>query len=250
MLLAQAPHIVCHDHVFDYLNGTLHRHVIENVLRTPVRDLHLYTEAFSHKSALPWYNLSQSYERLEFIGDSVLSLVVTKFLFERFPRVQEGFLTRLRTKIVSGKMLCTLARSMGLQHVILMDAKALENRWNENDRILEDVFEALLGAVYLDLGLDMARQFVISFLQGMDFEELLRDSNYKDILMRYCQSKAWDLPRYHLVEGSHKWFHVEVEVQGQACGRGQGGTKKEAEQQAALATIQQLGIDPTLLKRK
>lgn len=244
------PHMMSQAHIFDYTNKTMHRHVIENMLRIQVRDIRLYTEAFTHKSAVPWYGLSQSYERLEFIGDSVLSLVVTRFLFERFMSVQEGFLTRLRTKIVSGKMLCNLARSLGLQSVILMDVKALENRWNENDRILEDCFEALLGAIYLDLGLDSARQFLYSFLCSMNFDELMTDSNYKDIIMRYCQSLGWDLPKYHLVESTHKWFQIEVEVQGNRVGRGSGNTKKEAEQQAALDTIQKMEIDPMQLKRK
>jgi ribonuclease-3 len=246
----QVPHVVAKHHIFDYMNKTLYRHVIENVLQIPVRDTYLYTEAFTHKSALSWYQLPQSYERLEFIGDSVLSLIVTRFLFERFQNVQEGFLTRLRTKIVSGKMLCTLARRMGLQHVILMDVKALENHWNENDRILEDVFEALLGAIYLDLGLDTAKRFLLPFLHNMNFDELMTDSNYKDILMRFCQSKGWELPKYHLLHNTQKWFHVQVEVMGVMYGSGEGSTKKEAEQQAAMDTIHRLEVDPMQLKRK
>lgn len=250
MNYVQAPHVVHGSHIFDYMNKTLHRHVIENVLQIQVCDLRLYTEAFTHKSAIPWFQLSQSYERLEFMGDTVLGMIVTRFLFEKYQRVQEGFLTRLRTRIVSGKMLCTLARNLGLQHLILMDTKALENRWNENDRILEDVFEALLGAIYLDLGLDMAKRFLIPHLQSMNFEELMMDSNYKDIIMRYCQSKGWELPKYILVKSSHKWFQVDVEIQGSIWGSGAGSTKKEAEQQAALDTIHKQDIDPNQLKRK
>lgn len=248
--LCSTPHIVSKSHIFDYMNKTIHRHVIENVLQIQVRDLTLYTEAFTHKSAIPWFQLPQSYERLEFMGDTVLGMIVTRFLFEKYQRVQEGFLTRLRTRIVSGKMLCTLARNMGLQNIVLMDVKALENRWNENDRILEDVFEALLGAIYLDLGLDVARRFLIPFLQSMDFEQLMMDSNYKDIIMRYCQSKGWELPKYNLVKSSQKWFQVEVEIQGSVCGTGAGSTKKEAEQQAAQNAIQVMDIDPSQLKRK
>ena len=247
---SQAPHMYSSNHIFDFANRTIFRHVIENVIGFSVRDLSLYTEALTHKSAIPWYQLSQSYERLEFIGDSVLGLVTTRFLFETFYAEQEGFLTRLRTKIVSGKKLCEFAREIHLQGIILMDTKALENRWNENDRILEDVFEALIGAIYLDLGLECAKRFLSRFLGKLDFEELLTDRNYKDIVMRYCQSIPCDLPAYNLVHQSTNWFEVELYLQDQFGGRGSGSTKKAAEQEAALDTIRNLNIDPSSLKRK
>lgn len=246
----QSPQIISHGHIFDFQNHTLYRNLVEHIVQMPVKDLSFYTEAFTHKSALQWFGLNQSYERLEFIGDSVLGLIVTRFLFEKYPRVQEGFLTRLRTKIVSGKMLCQFARMLSLQNYLLMDIKALSSKWNENDRILEDVFEALLGAIYQDLGLESCKTFLMPFLHNLDFDLLLEDKNYKDIIMRYCQSKGWNLPTYILEEQAFKYFKCRVVINNEAHECGEGSTKKEAEQQAAKKTIIRLGFDPNELKRK
>ena len=144
-----------------------------------------YVTAFIHKSALKEFpHLGDSYERLEFIGDSVVNFVVGKYLFDKHRDKNEGFLTRIRTKIVSGKCLCEISRRLGLHRFVFMDQKCIRNGWNENDRICEDVFEALVGAVYLDIGMIAARDFVVSCMDRfVDFEDITRDTNFKDILM-------------------------------------------------------------------
>jgi ribonuclease-3 len=236
------------------LNGDchIHREFLERLLGFPVRDLGIYTEAFTHKSGCRVYGLRQSFERLEFLGDSVISLITTRFIFEKYHRVQEGFLTRLRTKIVSGKMLSEFALQAGLQHYILMDAKALSNRWNLNRRILEDVFEALVGAIYLDVGLEACKHFFLPFLEPLDFEALNNvETNMKDLVMRWCQARGDPLPTYRLLEPTDpKVFRVEIVVRNTGYGPGQGATKKDAEQDAARIAVQVLGIDCNELRRR
>jgi ribonuclease-3 len=209
------------------------RTTIEKLVGTKVNDLALYQRCFTHKSALKKYeNLKGSYETLEFMGDSVLGFIITKYLFDRYEDKQEGFLTKARTKLVRGKTLSTISQRIGLDKWILMDDKGMRNGWNTNPNILEDVFEALVGAIYLDLGMIHAKFFVFSvFDEEMDIN--LTDDNYKDQLMRWCQGNKVPLPEY-LVQGQYEGtFHVEVFVEGHSYGSGFGKTKKDAEQQAA-----------------
>ena len=203
-----------------------------------VRDITLYQEALLHKSAVKLYNASRSNERLEFVGDSVLNFIIAKYLYDNYPDENEGFMTKLRTRLVSGKCLSQIAKNMGLQHHIRMNEKALRQTWNENARILEDALESLIGAIYLDQGLYITIQFILSQMrQNVDFDEILTDTNYKDILMRYTQMKGIKLPVYNLIHedgpNHSKSFMVEVIVDDKSIGNGYGKSKKAAEQNAA-----------------
>ena len=203
-----------------------------------VRDITLYQEALLHKSAVKLYNASRSNERLEFVGDSVLNFIIAKYLYDNYPDENEGFMTKLRTRLVSGKCLSQIAKNMGLQHHIRMNEKALRQTWNENARILEDALESLIGAIYLDQGLYITIQFILSQMrQNVDFDEILTDTNYKDILMRYTQMKGIKLPVYNLIHedgpNHSKSFMVEVIVDDNSIGNGYGKSKKAAEQNAA-----------------
>ena len=214
------------------------RDEIENILNMRVRDITLYQEALLHKSAVKLYNASRSNERLEFVGDSVLNFIIAKYLYDNYPNENEGFMTKLRTRLVSGKCLSQIAKNMGLQHHIRMNEKALRQTWNENARILEDALESLIGAIYLDQGLYMTIQFIVyQMRQNVDFDEILTDTNYKDILMRYTQMKGIKLPVYNLIheDGTNhsKSFMVEVIVDDNSIGNGYGKSKKAAEQNAA-----------------
>jgi ribonuclease-3 len=218
----------------------LNRAALEKLVGTKVKNEKLYQRAFTHKSALKKYkNLEGSYETLEFMGDSVLGFVITKFLFDRFEDRQEGFLTKARTKLVRGKTLCDIAEKLGLHTWILMDDKGIRNGWNTNANILEDVFEALIGAIYLDLGIIYAKTFVFSAFQSIfeTLDESLVDDNFKDQLMRWCQANKVALPEY-IVKGQYNGtFHIEVCVEGTSHGAGFGKTKKEAEQNAAYIAL-------------
>ena len=212
---------------------------IESLLGTRINDLSVYQKAFQHKSSMKEYEwITESYETLEFIGDSVLGFVITKFLFDRYESRAEGFLTKARTKLVRGEMLAGIARKLGLHEHVIMDEKGMRNSWNENPKILEDVFEALVGALYLDQGLLHAKQFVLSVFTNpelVDMRVLEVDDNFKDRLMRHCQASALELPDYRVVAHVDGVFTVDVFVQNIFMGRGSAKSKKQAEQFAARA---------------
>ena len=221
------------------MTNEITRDEIESLLNTRIRNLSFYQEALMHKSALKMYNYPRSNERLEFIGDAVLNLIVTKYVFDKFPNENEGFLTKYRMKIVSGKTLSKISKSIGVQNSIRMNSKAMNQKWNLNDRILEDALEALIGAIYLDLGLYHTMQFVLQLIsKHIDEKDVLNDTNYKDILMRYTQSISFELPDYKTeLEKMNKMFHVKVYINDIYMGEGLGNTKKQAEQNAAQEAL-------------
>jgi ribonuclease III len=217
---------------------------IEQLIDTKIKDLSLYQRAFTHKSALKEYEqFTESFETLEFMGDSVLGFIITKFLFDRHEEKQEGFLTKARTKLVRSETLADIALKLGLNDLVLMDEKGMRNSWNNNPKILEDVFEALVGAIYMDLGLLHAKQFVLRIYQNpkyIDLNSIMIDDNFKDKLMRYCQVNNLPLPEYRVVSHEDGVFFIDALVNNQFAGRGYAKSKKQAEQHAAMIFFQQL----------
>ena len=223
----------------------LDRKNIDDLVGTKVKDISLYLRAFTHKSALKKYTLTESFETLEFMGDSVLGFVITKMLFDQYEEHQEGFLTKARTKLVRGNTLASVALKLGLDKWILMDDKGMRNGWNTNEKILEDAFEALVGAIYLDLGLIHAKKFILDIYANpvmIDMNSLMIDDNYKDRLMRYCQQIKIDLPQYPVDTYENGIFNVSVIVDGHVVSSGSAKNKKQAEQNAAREAIRLLGI--------
>lgn len=209
------------------------RSVLDALVGTKVKNTDYYLRAFTHKSALKRYEgLASSYETLEFMGDSVLGFVVTKWLFDRHEKEQEGFLTKARTKMVRGTTLCEIAKELGFDKWILMDEKGIRNGWNTNPKILEDVFEAFVGAIYLDLGMVYAKQFILKSFEKIE-TDVNHDDNYKDQLMRWCQAEKIDLPEYQVEGNVNGIFAVSLIVDGGKMGCGYASTKKQAEQNAA-----------------
>ena len=218
---------------------------IEKLISTPIKNIDFYVQAFTHKSSTEDSLLSN--ERLEFIGDSVLGLVVTKYLYEKYPNENEGFLTRIRTKIVSGKNLCKVASKLGFENFIVMNEKGMRNEWFKNPRILEDSLESFIGAVYLDLNLEVAHSFIHKhIIDPLNSVDLLEDNNYKDILMRYTQGRKLDLPDYKLYSevGSTgaKLFVVQVFIKQKLVSEGIHRVKKQAEQLSAKRALQCFNI--------
>lgn len=209
--------------------------VVEDIVGTGIRNLSLYQQALTHKSHSPEGN----YETLEFMGDSVLGFVVTKYLYDKYREKQEGFLTKVRTKLVRGTTLAKVARGWDLGKWVVMDEKGMRNGWNHNDKILEDVLEALVGALYLDLGMVHAKRFVLDFIQNrVDWKDVMFDDNWKDQLMRFCQANYKCLPTYvHPDSEDAGAFVAMVEIQGRRYKSGKGSTKKAAEQVAARKTL-------------
>lgn len=217
---------------------------IETLVGTKVSNVSLYQRAFTHKSALKNNeSLLGSFETLEFIGDSVLGFVITKFLYDKFEHKQEGFLTKARTKLVRGETLSGIASKLGLQKWIIMDDKGLRNGWNHNPKILEDAFEALVGAIYMDIGLLHTKEFILRIYTDPSFvnlDTIMVDDNFKDHLMRYCQVNNWELPDYR-VSGHHEGiFYIDIYVQNSFFARGAARSKKQAEQNAARNYFQAL----------
>jgi ribonuclease-3 len=217
---------------------------IEQLVGTKIKNLDLYQKAFTHKSALKEYpQFNESFETLEFIGDSVLGFVITKFLFDRYEKRQEGFLTKARTKLVRGETLAKIASILNLHSYVIMDEKGMRNNWNTNPKILEDVFEALVGAIYMDIGLIHAKEFILRIYnnpQIIDMNSIMIDDNYKDHLMRYCQMNGWALPEYRVTSHVNGLFYIDIFIQNTFCSRGVAKSKKQAEQNAAQMYFQVL----------
>jgi len=219
------------------------KNAIEKLVGIKINHIGIYQTAFTHKSALKKYMLTESFETLEFMGDSVLGFIITKFLFDKFKDEQEGFLTKARTKLVCGKTLADISSKLGLDKFILMDDKGMRNNWNKNPKILEDVFEALIGAIYMDLGLLHTKKFILGIFQNPEYVDLnciSVDDNYKDMLMRYCQGNKFPLPSYTIISQSNGFFIVVVGVNGKPVLSGCAKTKKQAEQEAAKNSLKQL----------
>lgn len=228
----------------------LNRSDIEKIIGMKPIDITKYKKAFVHKSVVknakessefPEY-MSESYERYEFLGDSVLSLIVAKYLFARFPDSQEGILTKIRTKLVNGKTLSMFAKNLELNKYLILNYKVENINGRTNDRILEDVFESLICSIYLDLGYNFAEKFVINLIEKyINFDEILIDNNYKDILLRFCQNKFNCTPTYEIrnINGPphNRTFKVVCFIESQEYKFGIAKSKKEAEQLSAKYTL-------------
>ncbi len=186
----------------------------------------------------------ESNERLEFLGDSVLGLLINEALIRELPNEDEGRLTKTKSLLASRAVLAEVGHSVGLGEVLRLSVNELESGGRERDSILADAFEALLGALYLDGGLGPARALVEDTLLSRKEGFLSDDThrNFKSLLQEKVQSLYKTPPRYR-VEATHgpdhsKDFVVEVLVQGSVRGRGRGRSKKDAEQAAARAALE------------
>lgn len=226
---------------------------VERLVGMPVQNLPLYEQALTHRSRFRGEADSHlaTNERLEFLGDALLGFIIAETLFQRFPDKNEGYLTRLRAKLVSGKALARYARRLDLGPHILMSANAEQSEGRDNPSILADAYEALIGALYLDQGLEAARRFIrASALDPVDLAELAaQNENYKSQLLEYMQAHSRSQPMYRVVREvgpSHdKTFTVEALLDGEPYGRGTASSKKKAEQQAARKTLEHLTAETT-----
>ncbi len=182
-------------------------------------------------------------ERLEFLGDAVLELVSSEFLFRESPKVSEGELTKTRASMVCEPSLAMCARDIGLGDYLLLGKGEEATGGRKRDSITSDAMEALIGAIYLDGGFTSAKEFIHRFvLTDLEDKKLFYDS--KTILQEMVQADRNKEISYRLVgekgPDHNKSFSVEVLIGGEVCGAGQGRTKKAAEQQAAYEAILKL----------
>lgn len=235
------------------------REELENIAGMPLgKDLTMYKKSFVHKSIEKLARnspdtaknyMKSSNETLEFVGDSIIGAIVADFLFRRFPEENEGFLTTARTKIVKSQTLAFFAKKVGMADKILMGKQAIKTGGKNNDRFLEDAFEAFVGAIYFDKGFYGAQKFLITTINNyFDFESLNKNDNYKDIILRYSQSIKTELPVYNVIREDgpphKKEFTVNIVLFGEEQGVGISKTIKKAEQIASKNAIKKLGIDP------
>lgn len=223
--------------------------VLKNLLGFVPGNLSLYKLAFRHKSAAQNIKkgVKNSNERLEFLGDAVLGSVVAEVLFKLYPYEDEGFLTELRSKIVSRVNLNQLARKLGFDKLIEYDSRML-NSSSRQGSLLGDAFEALIGAVYLDKGYNFTRGFLVNHIikQHVDIHTLEQtETNFKSKLIEWCQRHSKDIA-FDIVsnqEGeSTKLFTIQALIDGEVMGLGKEFSKKNAEKLAAEKACEALGI--------
>ena len=220
---------------------------LEERIKYEFKNPALLKEALTHSSFVNGKN-HHSNERLEFLGDSVLSVVVSKYLFENL-EMPEGQLTKLRASIVCEHSLFPFAEKIKLGEEIFM-GKGEENTGGRHRRsILADAFEALIAAIYLDGGLEAAREFILPFIPPLDVLKSgrLLIGDYKTILQEIIQQNPEEKVIYELADESgaahNRVFTSNVLLNGQIIGTGVGGSKKEAEQNAAKEAIKLMGYE-------
>jgi len=241
-------------------------------VKEPFKDINMYRKALVHKSYCTRKNENflngntkcpadclplqeESNERLEFLGDAILNMTVAGYLYERYPNENEGFLTRMRTKLVNGKMLAWLADKVGLSSYILISKQIEENDGRKNLNILEDTFEAFIAALYLDFGrkgFEMAQEWIISVIEtNLDFSELIKqNNNYKDMFLKYYQQNYSVVPKFFEMNvntnnSNNKTYTVCIKDGDIILGIGKGPNKKEAENEAARLALNQSKFENT-----
>lgn len=251
-----------------------------------IKNLEIYQNAFVHKSFFQYsknpqetpeddteklsaadqarvdkvmaYRPSYSYERLEFKGDAVIGNVVANYLYDRFEDQAEGFMTKIKTKIVCSKSLARLAFVLGMDRYLLISTHIENIQGRKKPRFMEDVFESFCGALDIDLGHYVVKEFIEKVMQKhIDIPALIRnDDNYKDIILRYFLGNGWSHPTYSTIDEdgpSHqKMFVVGVDdimlnqqgkivkIPNKYLGTGMAPTKKEAEQLASKEALKYL----------
>lgn len=248
-------------------------------------NINLYRNAFVHRSYCTMKNddfqtgnekcpsdclplQEMPYERLEFLGDAILGMIVTRYLYERYPDQNEGFLSRIRTKIVNGRMLGFLAEKVGFPPYAILSKQIEESQGRNNYKIMEDIFEAFIGALYMDfnedtsvpspilktlmplsgIGYYIAEQWIVSIMETyLDFTELIcTKTNYKDMLVRYMQHTFQTAPQFYEMSiemrQNQKHFRYCVKDRhGVVLGTAIGCSKKDAENNAAKVALDYYG---------
>ena len=218
-----------------------------NIIGYSPKNWDLFVQSLLHRSYLQYVDPQwKSNERLEFLGDSVLNAAVAEFLYVKYPGMEEGDLTKLRSRLVNRKTLAQRAKELHITDFLLLSSSAVQSIDSGSESILADAFEAILGAIYLDGGPDAARRFVDRTLLAS--REVLHsaqtDDNYKSALLEYSQRNSLGIPRYSVLreEGPEhdRRFTIEVIIGNQSCGSGTGKSKKDAEQSAAAQALERL----------
>lgn len=223
-------------------------HLFEGHAGLRFRKLELLNQAFSHRSHANEAGGSvENNERLEFLGDSVLGLVVAEYLYEALPDKPEGELARIKSFVVSEESLAGIARTIRVDNFILIGKGEEHSGGRRKKAILADALEAVIGAYFLDSGFKAAKKFILRHIVP-EIEKVLEDrhrKDYKTLLQELVQKQFRTYPQYNLVKKTgpdhDKTFWIEVVVDGTRYGPGEGKNKKEAEQAAARTAWEAIG---------
>lgn len=227
-----------------------------NINDFSTNNLNLYQKSFIHKSYCKLRDYEEynppsenclplqveSYETIEFLGDSILGSVVSSYIYERFHMIYgetEGFLTKLKIRLVCGENLCDVSKKMNLSPYLVISKHIEENCSGRNNKnILEDVLESFIGSLYLDKGYEYAEKFIISVIETYcDFTEIiLKDTNYKDQISRYFQQTFNVYPTYN-TEKYENTFRSSILNGDTIIKIGSGETKKKAEQDVSKKAL-------------
>ena len=219
---------------------------LEKAIGYQFRDIQLLQNALAHSSYANerWHNSLLSNERLEFLGDSVLGMLVADYLYRSFPDRPEGELTRMRADMVCEHTLATVANKIGLGEHLLLGHGEEQGGGRSRESILADAMESVIAACFLDGGLDAALKIVRQFILVEVPVKKLHNADYKTALQELVQQKKNQVLSYALVGQSgpdhDKKFDVEVSLNGKVVGMGSGSSKKRAEQMAAKGAIENL----------
>jgi ribonuclease-3 len=218
--------------------------MVEKSLGYKFEDQDLLKTALTHSSYANEFS-TESNERLEFLGDAVLGLVVARLLYDHYPRASEGKLSKQRSAIVSRVNFAKFTRELGIDKQIILGKGEEITGGRDRESNLSGAFEAIIGAIYLDGGYRKVFRVISKLIKNsIDEKDLFID--YKTKLQEIAQKKYKQIPRYRVVheEGPphKKCFHVEVKIMRRVLGEGMGSNKKEAEQSAAKEGLNKLGV--------
>ncbi len=217
---------------------------ISKAIKYEFKNNDLLKQAVSHRSFYVEAGKQlHSNERMEFLGDAVLDLIVTEFLYETFPNENEGLLSQKKAILVSRKALGKISDEQGFGKYLILNKGEEKTGGRKRLSNLANLFEAILGAIYIDGGMGPSKKFLDTFLIYR-YKELLKEKtffNYKSSLLEYAQSKGWGTPTYNVLEehgpDHQKIFLIEVIVNDDWSSSGKGPNKKSAEQNAAKNTL-------------
>lgn len=239
------PTILCMNQM-EYLQQNIS--AIETKLGYVFRDQSLLTLAFIHRSFINENrSINQHNERLEFLGDAVLGMLISDYLYGYLPSTAEGQLSYLRSRLVEASSCVNYMQSLNIANFILLGKGERMNDGRGRESIMADLFEAIMGAIYLDGGLEAAKKFLFSNFTPQ-IEDILKTPlrNWKALLQDYCQKKYQQTPTYDVLQASgpdhSKVFEISVLINQQELGRGRGASKKEAQQAAAADAISRFNI--------
>ena len=224
-----------------------HFKALEKALNYKFKQDDLITEALTHKS----YKRPYNNERLEFLGDAVLDLIVGEYLFKKFPKEDEGVLSKIRASLVNEKGFTRLALEINVGDAILISSAEENNNGRTKPSLLSNAFEAIIGAIYLESGIEVASRVSIALIENsyetIDLNSLSKD--FKTTLQELTQADFGETPTYKMIRSfgpdHKKEFEIAIELQNKTIASAIGKSKKEAQQRAAEIALKTLRGEPS-----